>query len=85
MGQEPIRQFRYDPYGQLLAAEDIGGVPLTSSDINEAWHLFQGRWYDEDTGLIYFRGRWYNPKTGRFLSRDPNGQALALANTNGNE
>ena len=33
--------------------------------------LFQGQFFDYDTGLCYMRSRWYDPFTGHFLERDP--------------
>ena len=33
--------------------------------------LFQGQYYDEETGLHYNRHRYYDPNTGSFLTEDP--------------
>ena len=49
---------------------DDFGVPETGSTVGNPY-LFQGRWYDEETGLYEFRHRIYDPHTGRFLQRDP--------------
>jgi RHS repeat-associated protein len=35
--------------------------------------LFQGQYFDYDTGLVYMRARFYEPATGLFLQRDPFG------------
>jgi len=35
--------------------------------------LFQGREFDQETGLYYFRARYLNPELGRFLQPDPKG------------
>lgn len=37
-------------------------------------------WYDPQTGLYHKHAREYHPRLGRFLQRDPNEQALILAN-----
>jgi RHS repeat-associated protein len=34
---------------------------------------FQGRRFDDETGLYYFRARYMDPEEGRFVSRDPAG------------
>ncbi len=33
--------------------------------------LFQGQYYDPETGLAYNRFRYYDPKTGTYISQDP--------------
>ena len=33
--------------------------------------LFQGQYYDPETGLAYNRFRYYDPKTGAYISQDP--------------
>jgi RHS repeat-associated protein len=47
---------------------------------------FQGKTYDEYTGLYYFQARYYDPTTGRFDERDPQSSygasAYAFANNN---
>ena len=37
--------------------------------------LFQGQYYDCETGLAYNRFRYYDPKTGNYISQDPIGLA----------
>ena len=37
--------------------------------------LFQGQYYDPETGLAYNRFRYYDPKTGAYISQDPIGLA----------
>jgi len=39
--------------------------------------LFQGQYFDYDTGLLNLRARWYDPYTGQFLEHDP----IAYANS----
>jgi len=35
--------------------------------------LFQGQYYDEESGLHYNRHRYYDPSTARFTTVDPIG------------
>ncbi|WBX75036.1 RHS repeat-associated core domain-containing protein [Tenacibaculum ovolyticum] len=35
--------------------------------------LYQGQYYDQETGLAYNRFRYYNPETGGYISQDPIG------------
>ncbi|WP_317197046.1 RHS repeat domain-containing protein, partial [Bacteroides stercoris] len=37
--------------------------------------LFQGQYYDRETGLAYNRFRYYSPKMGMYVSQDPIGLA----------
>jgi RHS repeat-associated protein len=37
--------------------------------------LFQGQYYDRETGLAYNRFRYYSPKMGMYISQDPIGLA----------
>ncbi len=32
--------------------------------------LYQGQYYDQETGLAYNRFRYYNPETGGYISQD---------------
>jgi len=87
-----IRQFRYQPYGDFEREGSNGAitgiegfdstgqvVSLTPAEAASP-QGFQGLWYDAETGLYYIRARCYDPVLGRFVSRDPNEQALVLAN-----
>jgi RHS repeat-associated protein len=53
-------------------------VPLTAaprrarSSVGSPF-LFQGQYFDYDTGLIYLRARFYDPFSGMFLAPDPLG------------
>jgi len=42
------------------------------NDFNQAL-LFQGQYFDEETGLHYNRFRYYDPDVGRFTTQDPIG------------
>ena len=45
--------------------------------------LFQGQYYDSETGLAYNRFRYYDPKTGAYISQDPIGLAGGILNLYG--
>ncbi len=49
---------------------DAFGAPEHTSTAGNPY-LFQGRRYDEETGLYYYRNRYYDPENGRFVQRDP--------------
>jgi RHS repeat-associated protein len=50
-----------DAFGNVRMAKPVPAIALA----------FQGRPYDEATGLYHFRNRDYDPVTGRFLQPDP--------------
>jgi RHS repeat-associated protein len=58
---QPTLSREYDPYGNLLSAENVGG------------YAFTGREWDVETQLYYYRARYYDPGLGRFVSEDPAG------------
>ena len=45
--------------------------------------LFQGQYYDRETGLAYNRFRYYDPKTGAYVSQDPIGIEGGILNLYG--
>ncbi|TSE41036.1 putative deoxyribonuclease, RhsC-like [Bacteroides thetaiotaomicron] len=45
--------------------------------------LFQGQYYDRETGLAYNRFRYYDPKMGMYVSQDPIGLAGGILNLYG--
>ena len=45
--------------------------------------LFQGHYYDPETGLAYNRFRYYDPKTGAYISQDPIGLEGGILNLYG--
>ena len=45
--------------------------------------LFQGQYYDCETGLAYNRFRYYSPKMGMYVSQDPIGLAGGILNLYG--
>ncbi|MEJ2620957.1 MAG: RHS repeat-associated core domain-containing protein, partial [Candidatus Thiodiazotropha sp.] len=65
-----------DQYGNLAWQANHhtwGGIKETKSDKCECPVLFQGQWYDKESGLAYNRFRYYNPDTGSYISQDPIG------------
>lgn len=55
-----VEKFRYDDFGSPESASTVANP-----------YMFQGRRYDEESGLYYYRRRNYDPTTGRFIQRDP--------------
>jgi RHS repeat-associated protein len=51
----------YDSFGNLISQSGTTKTPLG----------FQGKYYDQESGLNYFYHRYYNPTLGRFISEDP--------------
>jgi YD repeat-containing protein len=78
-----LRQYDYDPYGQPIAADNLGAFGH-----NRIGHqgLFADR-FDADAPaadlavgaelLYYARNRDYQPRLGRWVQRDPNGTSAA--------
>jgi RHS repeat-associated protein len=69
--------YTYDSFGQIISETGSREQP----------YAFQGREFDQESGLYYFRARYYDPRIGRFISEDPigfdGGQNLyAFANNN---
>lgn len=55
-----VEKTRYDDFGNINQDPSIGQP-----------YLFQGRRYDQETGLFFYRNRYYDPVVGRFIQRDP--------------
>ncbi len=51
---------------------DTRGNPLQKTD-NFVPFLYQGQYFDDETGLAYNRFRYYSPSEGTFISQDPIG------------
>ena len=71
---------RLDMNGKSLAETQPGLNPEGYVSIP---FLFQGQYYDHETGLAYNRFRYYSPELGRYISEDPirfAGGTLALHN-----
>lgn len=66
-----VERYRYDSYGRLEILSPAL-MPRTNSVVGN--HTgFTGRYFDDETSLMYFRARYYSPNLGRFISRDPIG------------
>ena len=61
---------RLDMNGQILEETQPGLNPEGHVSIP---FLFQGQYYDYETGLAYNRFRYYDPELGRYISEDPIG------------
>jgi len=77
------QQYSYDPYGQLLDAEDGNGISIDfESDPTLVHSHFLGaggKWFDHETGLYQNGVRYYDPLTARFTTADPNATGLVVA------
>ena len=59
---------RLDMNGKVLEETQPGLIPEGYVSIP---FLFQGQYYDYETGLAYNRFRYYDPELGRYISEDP--------------
>ena len=59
---------RLDMNGKVLEETQPG---LTLEGYVSIPFLFQGQYYDHETGLAYNRFRYYDPELGRYISEDP--------------
>lgn len=59
---------RLDMNGKVLEETQPGLNPEGYVSIP---FLFQGQYYDHETGLAYNRFRYYDPELGRYISEDP--------------
>ena len=59
---------RLDMNGKILEETQPGLNPEGYVSIP---FLFQGQYYDYETGLVYNRFRYYDPELGRYISEDP--------------
>lgn len=53
----------YDVFGNVVGQTGTSRTPIG----------FQGKYYDQESGLYYFYHRYYNPNIGRFITEDPIG------------
>ena len=67
-GEEVWRR-RLDMNGRIL--EEVYDRNVPYSDRIRIPFLFQGQYYDYETGLAYNRFRYYDPELGRYISEDP--------------
>ena len=66
---------RLDMNGKILEETQPGLNPEGYVSIP---FLFQGQYYDYETGLTYNRFRYYDPELGRYISQDPIGLASGV-------
>ena len=66
---------RLDMNGKVLEETQPGLNPEGYVSIP---FLFQGQYYDYETGLAYNRFRYYDPELGRYISQDPIGLASGV-------
>jgi len=60
-----------------------GNVLEETGNVGMIPFLFQGQYYDRETGLAYNRFRYYDPKIGAYISQDPIGLAGGILNLYG--
>ena len=76
----------YDCEGNLVWSRVLdmdGNVIEETGDRGMIPFMFQGQYYDPETGLAYNRFRYYDPKTGSYISQDPIGLAGGILNLYG--
>ena len=80
-----VERYSIKPYGEFTVSTDgVDGLPGTVDDVRYTQStignkiVFQGRPFDEVTGLYDFRNRQYSAMLGRFMSRDPAGPLVNL-------
>ncbi len=59
-------------YYQSAPDLQTGATPVARSLVGSPF-LFQGQYFDYDTGLVYLRARFYDPFSGMFFEPDPLG------------
>ena len=76
----------YDEEGKQVWARllDMDGRVLEETgNVGMVPFLFQGQYYDRETGMAYNRFRYYRPDTGAYISQDPIGLAGGILNLYG--
>lgn len=68
-------------WGRVLDMD--GRVIEETGNVGMVPFLFQGQYYDRETGLAYNRFRYYDPSTGAYISQDPIGLAGGILNLYG--
>ncbi len=63
VNEQFVEERSYDSFGNLV---NSSGTATTNLG-------FQGKYYDQESGLYYFYNRYYNPLNGRFINEDPIG------------
>jgi RHS repeat-associated protein len=66
-----VERYDYDDFGKpVFLSPNWQVIPQSLYDNSI---LFNGQYYDEESGLYYYRLRYYEPPTGRFITHDPLG------------
>lgn len=76
----------YDAGGNQVWGRELdmdGRVIGETGNVGMVPFLFQGQYYDRETGLAYNRFRYYDPSTGAYISQDPIGLAGGILNLYG--
>jgi RHS repeat-associated protein len=64
----------YSDYIQQMVdsrIDDVSGNMINQSRTSTGNIGFQGKYFDQESGLYYFYHRYYNPLNGRFINEDP--------------
>jgi RHS repeat-associated protein len=71
----------YDQTGLVYFATEtepsMGATTVARSALNSPF-LFQGQYFDYDTGLLYMRARFYDPYSGMFFEPDAKGYEFSV-------
>ena len=76
----------YDTEGNEVWSRTLnmnGEVIEETGNVGMIPFLFQGQYYDRETGLAYNRFRYYSPQMGMYISQDPIGLAGGIFNLYG--
>ena len=76
----------YDADGNEVWSRTLdmnGEVIEETGNVGMVPFLFQGQYYDRETGLAYNRFRYYSPQMGMYVSQDPIGLAGRILNLYG--
>src|SRR5438128_9756088 len=65
-----VGRIMYQPFGETASTDLDPNSHLVSIGRDAATMKFNGREFDEETGLSYFGARYYDSGFGRFLTAD---------------
>lgn len=70
----PVERYDYSGalYGKHVVTSGTGAPRMLAQEIGNPYR-FQGRRFDDESGLYHFRNRYLDPEEGRFVNRDPKG------------
>ncbi|MGJ5817502.1 putative Ig domain-containing protein [Paludibaculum fermentans] len=63
-----VHRYSYSAFGVITSS--TGSFAYSGAGLVNTF-TFQGREYDEESGLLAFRARYYDAASGRFLTKDP--------------